>query len=53
MSIKDSTIQRKKLKIKKTDENKNIYIRLIDPNTFEYGVGADENDVKVCEKVEI
>jgi len=53
MSIKDSTIQRKKLKIKNKDENKNIYIRLIDPNTFEYGVGTDETDVKVCEKVEI
>ena len=53
MSIKDSTIQRKILKIKEIDENKNIYIRLINPNIFEYGVGIDGNDVEVCGKVEI
>ena len=41
------------LEKKQKEENKNIYIRLINPNIFEYGVGIDETDVEVCGKVEI
>jgi hypothetical protein len=53
MSIKDSTIKRKSLKIKQTDTNKDVYIRFVNPTTFEYGVGSSEKNIKVCGKVEI
>ena len=53
MDITDDTIKRRRLKIKKTDENKNIYIRLVEPNVFEYGIGEDKNSIKACAKVEI
>jgi hypothetical protein len=42
MSINDNTIKRKRLKIKQTDVNKNVYIRFVNPTTFEYGVGSSE-----------
>jgi hypothetical protein len=53
MSIKDSSIKKKRLKIKESSENKSVYIRFVNPTTFEYGVGSKEKDVKVCGKVEI
>jgi hypothetical protein len=53
LDINDSSIKRKILKINEIDENKNVYIRLINPTTFEYGVGSNIDDVKVCQRVEL
>jgi hypothetical protein len=50
LRIDDSSILRKRLKIKEIDEDKNIYIRFISPTVFEYGVGVDgsvRNSIKV------
>jgi len=43
LSINDSSILRKRLKIKNIDLDKNVYIRFISPTVFEYGVGVDGN----------
>ena len=53
LSISDSTIHRKRVKIKNIDEDKNVYIRFISPTVFEYGVGSSESDVSVCQKIEL
>ncbi len=52
LTINDSSILRKRLKIKEIDEDKNVYIRFISPTVFEYGVGT-ENNVKNIIKIEI
>jgi len=52
LTINDSSILRKRLKIKEIDEDKNVYIRFISPTVFEYGVGR-ENNVQNIIKIEI
>ena len=42
LSIKDSSIKKKILKIDLTDEEANIYIRVVNPTTFEYVVAYEE-----------
>jgi hypothetical protein len=53
MTISDSSIKRKKLKISQTDENKSVYVKFISPTKFEYGVGVDENSVEDSVQVEL
>jgi hypothetical protein len=43
LTIEDSSILRKRLKIKEIDEDKNVYIRFISPTLFEYSVGTENN----------
>jgi len=46
LPIKDSSIKKVRLNISKVDEDLNIFIRLIDSTTFEYGVGSGVDDVE-------
>ena len=53
LPIDDSSVKRKKLKITKIDESKSVYIKLVSPTRFEYGVGVDEKSVQEVVQVEL
>jgi hypothetical protein len=53
LPITDKDVKKLSLKIDEVDENKNIYIRLISPSEFEYGVGENENNISHIKKVRL
>jgi hypothetical protein len=52
LDITDETVKIKRLKIRKPDKNKFVYIRLISSNEFKYGIGIGEN-IKVEGRVKL
>ncbi|RUM55631.1 MAG: hypothetical protein DSY40_03690 [Nautilia sp.] len=52
LDITDETVKIKRLKIRRPDKNKYVYIRLISSDEFKYGVGIGEN-IKVEGRVKL
>jgi hypothetical protein len=52
LDITDETVKIKRVKIRKPDKNKFVYIRLISSNEFKYGVGIGEN-IKVEGRIKL
>ncbi len=55
LPIGDSSIKKVRVSIPDNmrDDDKSIYVKLISPNSFEYGVGDDLNDIKSINKLSI
>jgi hypothetical protein len=53
LSIKDSSIKKLRLSVPNKDAEKNIYIRLIDSNSFEYGIGENSDNIEIIKEIKL
>jgi len=53
LPIRDNSIKKLRISIPNKDANKNIYIRLISSDGFEYGIGVDKDNIEVIKKIRI
>ena len=53
LSINDNSVKKLRLHINKVDEELDVFIRIISPTAFEYGVGSCVDDIEDIQKVEL